>query len=250
MINDKLFSRYEFKYLLSSKESQLIFNQALRFMKIDDYALNKNNQGYTVRSLYYDNDNYDNFYEKVDGIRFRKKFRLRTYSTSFFKESKIFLEMKGRNQNRVLKRRIEVNKNDFEIFNNLDNLKNLSNVYTNIYKSDLFKEFLFDYYKKKLKPKIIIDYNRIPLINKHGLYFRLTFDKNIFTGVSKSLFTNKNFYFPIAWKPGCTILEVKFIRSLPAWFHRIIQSFNLNRRSISKFVLGIENCSIRTETST
>ena len=33
--------------------------------------------------------------------------------------------------------------------------------------------------------------------------------------------------------------EVKFDRSIPLWFHRIIQSYNLRRESISKFVLGM-----------
>ena len=244
MQNDKLFKRYEFKYLLNSNESKLLYDQALKFMKIDDYATD-NQEGYSVRSLYYDNDDYDNFYEKADGVKFRKKFRFRTYGKHFSDKNKIFLEMKGRNQNRVLKKRIKLNNKNLELFNNLTNVNQIRKKYD----SSLINEFLFDYYKKKLKPKIIIDYNRMPLVNTNGLYFRLTFDKNIFSGISNKLFTNNIFYFPLAWKPGFTILEVKFIRSIPAWFHRIIQSFNLNRRSISKFVIGIENCSIRSETS-
>ena len=96
----------------------------------------------------------------------------------------------------------------------------------------------------------MIDYNRRPLINKFGLYFRLTFDSDLITSKSNHLFYNKDkSNFALQYKPGNSILEVKFERSIPAWFHRIIQSYNLNRRSISKFVLGVCNCKIRSETS-
>ena len=78
MINDNLFFRYEFKYFISSKISNEIFNQSLNFMKIDNFALKNKNKGYLVRSLYFDNDQYNNFFEKVDGIKIRKKFRLRS----------------------------------------------------------------------------------------------------------------------------------------------------------------------------
>ena len=50
-------------------------------------------------------------------------------------------------------------------------------------------------------------------------------------------------------RPGYTIPEVKFERSIPPWFHRIIQNYDLHRHSISKFVIGMERCGIATDTS-
>jgi len=96
----------------------------------------------------------------------------------------------------------------------------------------------------------MIDYYRRPLVNKFGLYFRLTFDADLTTSKTNFFFEDeKKFKFPLKYKPGVSILEVKFERSIPAWFHRIIQYYNLNRRSISKFVLGVCNCKLREETS-
>ena len=113
----------------------------------------------------------------------------------------------------------------------------------------MIKEFIFDVLKKRITPRILIDYKRKPLINKHGLYFRLTFDSNLVSSKAKTLFKEKNFFFPQACKPGFTILEVKFERSIPAWFHRTIQAYDLKRKSISKFVFGVCNCRIKDETS-
>lgn len=247
MINNNFFLRYEFKYFMSSKISDEIFNQSLNFMNIDNYAqFNKDNK-YLVRSLYFDNDDYNNFFEKVDGIKIRKKFRLRSYDKQLNSKIPIFLEMKGRVHDRIIKKRLLIDRNDLKYFEKLNNLEELYKKYN---KNTLIKDFIYDVKKKKIKPKIIIDYNRRPLINKFGLYFRLTFDSDLITSKSNHLFYNKDkSNFALQYKPGNSILEVKFERSIPAWFHRIIQSYNLNRRSISKFVLGVCNCKIRSETS-
>ena len=103
MKENQLFTRYEFKYLISNKIAGEIFNQSLNFMKLDEFALE--NKAYDVRSLYYDNYDFDNFFEKVDGIKFRKKFRIRTYGKKFQKFNPIYLEAKGRVQDRIFKKR-------------------------------------------------------------------------------------------------------------------------------------------------
>ena len=193
MINDNLFLRYEFKYFINSKISKEIFDQSLNFMKIDDFALNNKNKRYLVRSLYFDNDQYHNFFEKVDGIKSRKKFRLRSYDKDLTSKNPVFLEMKGRALDRIIKKRLMIDKKDIKYFETLKNLDELHNKYKD---SSLIKEFIYDVKKKNIKPKILIDYNRRPLINRFGLYFRLTFDSDLDTSKTSYLFENKNSSFP------------------------------------------------------
>ena len=113
----------------------------------------------------------------------------------------------------------------------------------------MIKNFTFDSLRKNLKPRILIDYKRRPYINRFGLYFRLTFDTNLLSSKTNNLFTNNKYSSWLECKAGYTILEVKFDRSIPAWFHRIIQCYNLKRQSISKFVIGMTSCGIANETS-
>ena len=75
------FSRYEFKFLLNTAKAQLIENEIKNFMILDSNASKNQNKKYFVRSLYFDTPNYANFYEKVDGIKIRKKFRIRSYTS-------------------------------------------------------------------------------------------------------------------------------------------------------------------------
>ena len=231
--DNEIFSRFEFKYIIKKNVSEAIQNEIKNFTKTDGYANNKSK--YLVRSLYFDNNLFTNFHEKVDGIKKRYKFRIRTYEDHDDFNTPLFLEMKGRNNLRTYKVRTKINKNDLNLFYKQKNLPYLKHKYLN---NKLIEQYIFDSYKKKIIPKVLVDYNRVPLINKNGLYFRLTFDSNIKACSSNNIFNSTN-----SWKaciPGNDILEVKFDFTIPPWFHRIIQSYQLKRISVSKFVLGIE----------
>ena len=231
--DNEIFSRFEFKYIINRSVSEAIQNEVKNFTKIDGYANNKDK--YLVRSLYFDNNLFSNFHDKVDGVKKRYKFRIRTYTDDDNFDTPLFLEMKGRNNLRTYKIRTKINKNDLHLFYKPKNLLDLKYKYLN---NKLIEQYIFDSYKKKIIPKVLIDYNRLPLINKNGLYFRLTFDSDIKACSSNNIFNSEN-----SWKTciaGNDILEVKFDFTIPPWFHRIIQSYQLKRISVSKFIIGME----------
>jgi len=247
MNNIQSFSRYEFKFLLNKKKAELIENESQHFMKFDENANKKFKNRYFVRSLYFDNINSSNFYEKIDGMKIRKKYRLRTYSKVNSSSNLIFLEMKGRTNQRTYKKRTLINSTDLHIFFDKKKYLDLLNIYGK--ENIVINNFLFDAYRKNIFPRVLIDYKRRPYINQNGLNFRLTFDSDIVSSKSNKLFDEKNI---LSWeecRAGYTILEIKFERSIAPWFHRIIQNYNLERLSISKFVIGTEQSKISQETS-
>ena len=222
------FERYEFKYVLPIWIMDAVESEIMQFMQLDKFVKNKKDKSYFVRSLYFENQNNDNFYEKIDGIKYRTKYRIRTYSKSF--NNNIFLEQKAKDNDRVFKKRINLNKETFDkiIDNKLDKI-NLES----INESDFYKEFVFKILKKKEYPKIVIDYNRRPLVSDYDSYFRISIDYNLVA-------RNKNLSRKIECLKDHKIMEVKFFRRIPLWFHRIIQKYNLRRVSISKFVVGMK----------
>jgi len=231
--DNTIFSRFEFKYIVNKSISLAIQNEVKHFMEQDTFTGVKNK--YLVRSLYFDNNIFSSFNEKIDGIKNRHKFRIRTYSHQEDAGTPIFLEMKGRNNQRTFKNRTKINSEDLDLFCSQKNCFDLKKKYLD---NELIEQYIFDTYRKKIIPKVLIDYNRLPLISKNGLYFRLTFDSNIKACTAQNIFKDK-----CNWKiciPGNDILEVKFDLTIPPWFHRIIQSYQLKRISVSKFVLGLE----------
>tara|TARA_B100001250_G_C19810604_1_gene795532 strand:+ start:3193 stop:3936 length:744 start_codon:yes stop_codon:yes gene_type:complete len=246
MKENQKFYRYEFKYILNKEISDHIEDEAKNFMNYDGYVNKELHNRYYVRSLYFENNFSSNFYEKADGMKIRRKYRLRTYNNNFDPKVPIFFEVKGRASERTYKKRMSVKNSDLNYFLLQNENFNLLKLYPD---NEIVKDFIFDSLRKNLKPRILVDYKRRPYINRFGLYFRLTFDTNLLTSKSNSLFEKNNHSSWLACKAGYTILEVKFDRSIPAWFHRIIQCYNLRRRSISKFVIGMSYCGIARETS-
>jgi len=239
-ISTQTFSRFEMKYIMNESTSKLLKNEISNFMIYDGFAIKEGK--YFVRSLYFDNKINSNFKEKVDGIRSRHKFRIRTYSKNF--DSPIFIEMKGRENKRTYKARHKIEKENLNLFYNRNNHIELKKIYPN---NNLIEKFIFDCYKKDLAPKLLVDYNRMPFINKSGLYFRLTFDNDIVSLENSKLFSNTSYK---NWKEclaGYTILELKFDSSIPSWFQRIIQNYQLQLRSISKFVIAANTLGIASD---
>ena len=62
MKENQLFTRYEFKYLLNNKISNQIENEAKHFMSYDNFAVNLPDNRYFVRSLYYEDNSFSNFF--------------------------------------------------------------------------------------------------------------------------------------------------------------------------------------------
>lgn len=246
MKENQILYRYEFKYILNKKTSDQIEKEARNFMIYDGHVKKELNNKYFVRSLYFENNFSSNFYEKVDGMKIRRKYRLRTYSNFFDPKVPIFFEVKGRISERTYKKRINIKNKYLNLFLSQSQNFNLLNLYPN---NEMIINFIFDSFRKNLKPLILVDYKRRPYINKFGLYFRLTFDTNLLSSKTNNLFSNDKYSSWLECKAGYTILEVKFDRSIPAWFHRIIQCYNLKRRSVSKFVLGMSSSGLARETS-
>jgi len=211
-------------------------------MNYDGYVHPEMGNRYVVRSLYFENNLNHNFNEKVDGIKKRSKYRIRTYSRKNTDNIPIFLEEKGRINQRTYKNRVEIDSADLEYFYNTDCYAN--NLHHLRLNNKLIEKFSFDSIRKQLKPTVIIDYIRRPYINKYGLLFRATFDSHIKSCISQELFPDCHQDSWLECLAGYTILEIKFERSIPPWFHRIIECYNLKRVSVSKMVIGMEACKL------
>lgn len=101
------FNRYEIKYLLDEfKVPELRAKLAAR-MGSDPFSPQG---GYPVTSLYYDTADLRFYWEKIEGLRFRRKLRLRLYGqpADCTDETPVQVEIKQRVNRVTQKRRIEI----------------------------------------------------------------------------------------------------------------------------------------------
>lgn len=99
------FNRFELKYVITLQQAERI-KTALRAYLIPDEHGNKNGR-YAVGSLYYDSPDFRCYREKVDGIKFRRKLRIRRYEAgeALTDEALVFVEIKQRIDRVTQKRR-------------------------------------------------------------------------------------------------------------------------------------------------
>ena len=90
------FSRYEFKYVLPKSKRDELERELQYFLTLDPYVAKKEDKKYFVRSLYFDDSAFTNYYEKTDGMLSRTKFRVRTYTKNPDEGCATFLEIKGK----------------------------------------------------------------------------------------------------------------------------------------------------------
>ena len=88
--------RYEYKFYVHRHKIPLLRNIILTKLRLDP-NVNPKKKHYTVRSIYFDSIELKHYYEKIGGLKHRKKVRLRGYdydpnSTVFFEVKRKFEE--------------------------------------------------------------------------------------------------------------------------------------------------------------
>ena len=207
----------------------LVLKQRLALaMDVDKNSVNLDNT-YFIRSLYFDDINSTAYYEKIDGVLYRKKYRIRIYNND---SSFIRLERKWKHNNMTSKDQLKISKE------NCINL--LTNQFDNIDKellnNSLMKEFITDIKVFGLKPSVIVDYKRLAY-TYHISEVRITFDERIKSGLYNYNLFNMNRITYDVIDNNEVVLEVKFNEVLPEHISIILQTIPMYRQAVSKFAL-------------
>ena len=224
------FLRFEFKYVLDAALRTEVEAELQHFVELDPYVAGQPDHLYFVRSLYFDDQALSAFHAKVDGMLTRSKFRVRTYGRTIDDPSPWFLEQKGRHNDLVVKHRAPV----LGAFDRHAKGYALSRMLCqHVPPGAVRDQFEFDLYRKQIEPIVLVDYLRRPYVSKFDPDFRLTLDSQLSAAQADTLFPGSAARHRQLLRGQC-VMEVKFRRHVPAWFHRILQAYELRRQSISK----------------
>lgn len=216
--------RHELKYIISSNSAEMLKIYLSKIMCTDSNSFNEDFT-YKIRSLYFDNDSSEAYYEKLNGVLYRSKYRIRYYNND---DSFIRLECKMKHNNLTSKKQVTITR---EICDKI-----MNNEIDNIESDGLLKEFLDDIKRKHLKPSIIVDYERLaytyPISD-----VRITFDSKIKSGRYEYELFDYDFPTYNVIKDNEVVLEVKFNEVLPESIAIILSMIPTCRQAISKFAL-------------
>lgn len=219
--------RHEEKFICS--ESYLrVLESRLRVALYEDE--NQGEDGYEIRSVYFDTESDRLYEEGVEGLEQRSKYRIRIYNGL---TDTIKLEKKT--SIRALKKK-EVLMLDKSCVENILDGYELDKICEHT-DEPLYQEFALLQRTERLKPKAIISYNRKAFVSDIG-NIRITLDRNIcVTDKVEEFFEDSAVYYPIL-PAGIHLLEVKYDGILPGYLARLINFKSLDRTSFSKYVLG------------
>ena len=238
------FHRFEFKYLVTPAQADEIHKELSFHMEPDPYAMENPDRSYQIRSLYFDNDSLDHYYEKMDGVKTRKKFRIRTYANQPTKGLEVYFEIKRRKNGVIIKDRANVPYEMIRTFRFENLLEFAGDKNFSSQKKSTLEEFLFDFYRLRMSPQVLISYTRTPLVDKITRKIRVTFDQDIRCLVTNDLFSAQRGRHVLAKH---RVMEVKFSGSMPWWLHHVIQKYEIGNEAISKYCLGIETSGRETQ---
>jgi len=172
------FMRYEFKYIMSEEVTQAVEAEISKFMALDPYVAQQEDKYYVIRSLYFDDLSYSKYYDKVDGMKKREKFRVRTYTTDYDTHADAYLEIKGRYNAVTYKERTPIEHGN-EFFQNLAENQTIEEILRYAVKSAVKDRFTWDLGTSTMRPIMVIDYKRRPYVHPNNPGLRITFDKEL-----------------------------------------------------------------------
>lgn len=216
--------RYEKKFLINNIQMEILKNNLSAALYLDSNIKNPDGN-YFIRSLYFDDYKDTSYYQVIDGISKREKYRIRYYDLD---PSYITLEKKSKQNNLGKKDKDKLTKEMVMKFINKEEIETDKPVIAELQtkmKTNLYK------------PVVIIDYLRSAFtypIND----VRITIDYNISCSYEISKFFEKDINSIPLLDKNMAILEVKYNDFLPDVIKRIINIKNLEVTSFSKYSTG------------
>ncbi|MEG1879087.1 MAG: polyphosphate polymerase domain-containing protein [Pseudoflavonifractor sp.] len=217
--------RQERKFLLEASRSMALEGRLRQVLRADEH---NGENGYRVRSLYFDSLDDRDFFEKMNGIELRRKLRLRIYSPD---AETAYLEMKQKQGANQAKRSLRVSRADAELL--MKGIYHPLLAYQEEFAAECYGVLTMHLYR----PKVLVEYRRKAYILPENST-RITFDGPICASPFCGDFFRRNPGFAPIMNPSQTVLEVKYNHFLPGYVKNMLVGCNESESSVSKYALA------------
>lgn len=215
--------RHEYKYMIDSTEEAILLVKAAGVLQRDPYA--DEDGTYVIRSLYFDDYADSCYYENENGTDPRSKFRIRYYNAA---NDRLRLEKKIKKRGMTLKESCDITVDECRTFMAGD----IPDITDDM--PDGKKELFTQMRLRRMIPKVIVTYERVPFIYAAG-NVRITFDRVITSSVDIGHFLEHDYEERPVLPAGVNILEVKWDEILPRHIKDVMKMDSLQWTSFSKY---------------
>ena len=214
------FKRVEKKYIFTIQKYNELMKRLENKLNPTEFPNSK------ILNIYFDTDSYDLAIKSIQKPIYKEKIRLRSYNVPN-EDSKLFFELKKKYKGVVGKRRIAINKSQYDEYLKYGSISNVEN-------KQIFEEIDYAYKRYNLKPKMMVAYDREAYYLKENHDIRITLDFNL-----RSRTTDVDLFMGDAGKKffsdDMVILEIKSCQSIPIWFAKLLNELQIYPTSFSKY---------------
>tara|TARA_R110000772_G_scaffold161502_8_gene272641 strand:- start:1668 stop:2477 length:810 start_codon:yes stop_codon:yes gene_type:complete len=228
------FNRYEIKYFLPEASIPEFRDKVSARMGEDAHA---NEQSRRISSLYYDTNDLRFYWEKIEGLRFRRKLRIRAYGEpeTINDDTIVYVEIKQRVNRVTQKRRIALPYSQARVLcderiapeGSAANQSFVNEVLTLCETADL-------------QPMVLTTYHREAYVGIDAdLGLRITMDHRV-QGRDRDFYLSCNTDNKFIIPSHLSIVEVKANERVPTWFTDVAAEMSLDVIRVSKYCKAIE----------
>lgn len=224
------FSRYEYKYILPIRRVDRFVAEIEPYVEPDRHS---GDGGYRVYSVYWDSPDLRYFWEKVEGLKDRRKVRFRSYEAG----GEIFVEIKQRTDRTIQKRRVRWPAHRVRTVLGWDDDPETSEEASD---DPVASEVLGLRHRHRLRPRMAVQYRRRALFARLEPDLRITFDTRVQYS-RRHLELDRPFACgSYLMDPRLAVLEIKFDDRVPKWLIRAVQRHELRLERLSKYCRAVD----------
>jgi SPX domain protein involved in polyphosphate accumulation len=231
----RMFNRFELKYTLSLRQAERFKAALLPFLVPDEHG--QVDGRYTLASLYLDSPDFRCYREKADGLRFRRKLRIRRYETgqTLTDEAPVYVEIKQRVDRVTQKRRVTL---PYREALRLCNDRQIPQ--GELADQPVIDEIFVFLWQYNLRPVSLVRYERQAFTgSEYDLGLRVTFDSAL-TFQAHQLHLHEPACGLPMLPPNQVVMEIKVNERIPTWLADLIAAHNLHMVRISKYCRSID----------
>lgn len=220
MAYQKIFKRYELKYMLTHQQKTAMLKAMAPYMSIDKYGHT------TINNIYFDTPDYRLIRRSIEKPVYKEKLRVRKYSGKN-SDNAVFVELKKKYKKVVYKRRLSMDENmAMEWLTGVRHCGDNSQIAKEI-------DYFLEYYGE-LRPTVFLSYEREAYYSDDESDFRVTFDENVLCRQNDFSFLS-NAKGERVLPEENVLMEIKCSGGIPLWMAEVLSKEKIYKTSFSKY---------------
>lgn len=238
-------NRFELKYVIDEQRARAVREYARGYVEPDEHVQDLRTCSYPIHSLYLDSSTLSLYRQTVQGLKNRFKLRIRFYDDA--PAHPAFLEIKRRLNDAIRKERAAISREGVHRLlkgRPLDP-SDLIPANGNGCVAGALERFCHLVHELGAQPAAYVSYVREAYVSPGSDQLRVTFDRQIRAATFDWRTGLESPVTGVAANVHGVVLELKFVDRFPHWMRDLVWAFDLQRRSMAKYVHCVEALGIR-----